>query len=50
MFWCFGDTVDLNTPKSRKKNDDRGYFDYVGIITTEYKWMAGHDPTKRKRL
>ena len=29
--------VTLQSPNSREKNEDRRYFDYCRIITTEYK-------------
>ncbi|HZK70139.1 MAG TPA: hypothetical protein VFD03_01285, partial [Clostridia bacterium] len=30
----------LQSPNSREKSESRRYFDYCGIITTEYKWTT----------
>jgi hypothetical protein len=37
MLWR---TVTLQTLNSLEKNESRHYFDYCGIITTEYKWTT----------
>jgi hypothetical protein len=45
---CFCNTIALKTPKSQEKNDDRRYFDYCGITTTEYKWTTKRFEIKKE--
>jgi len=39
-FICSYNRLALVEPKIWEKNDVRSYFDYVEIITTEYKWTT----------